>query len=115
MITNKMRREIDREVRRILEEQADRARRIIEEHADQMTVVIDALIENEHISGTEFDRLIAGEADWKDKPENHTKTPVEEKPAEEKAVEEAPAEEAPVEAPVEAPADETPAPEGENE
>ena len=107
--------EIDREVRRILEEQADRARRIIEEHADQMTVVIDALIENEHISGTEFDRLIAGEADWKDKPENHTKTPVEEKPAEEKAVEEAPAEEAPVEAPVEAPADETPAPEGENE
>ena len=107
--------EIDSEVRRILEEQAARAKRIIEEHADQMTVVIDALIENEHISGTEFDRLIAGESDWKDKPENHTKAPAEEAPASEPA-EEKPEEPAPEAAPVEEKSEEPEsAPEGENE
>jgi cell division protease FtsH len=67
--------DIDREVRRIMEEAAERARKIIVENADAMTVIIDALIENEHISGTEFDRLLAGEADWKDKDEKAGETP----------------------------------------
>ena len=88
--------EIDREVRRIMEEAAARAKKIIEDNADAMTAIINALIENEHVSGTEFDRLLNGESDWKDKPENHTKTPVEETAAEETAAEaeetEAPAE-----------------------
>ncbi len=88
--------EIDREVRRIMEEAAARAKKIIEDNADAMTAIINALIENEHLSGTEFDRLLNGESDWKDKPENHTKAPVEETAAEETAAEaeetEAPAE-----------------------
>ncbi len=83
--------EIDREVRRIMEEAAARAKKIIEDNADAMTVIINALIENEHVSGTEFDRLLNGESDWKDKPENHTKTPVEETAAEAEETE-APAE-----------------------
>ena len=60
--------DIDAEVRRILEEAADRARRIIEENADAMTRVIDALVEHEHITGSEFDRLLKGVDDWQDKP-----------------------------------------------
>ena len=60
--------DIDREVRRILEEAAERAGRIIEENAEAMTRVIDALVEHEHISGAEFDRLLEGAEDWKDKP-----------------------------------------------
>ena len=60
--------DIDREVRRILEEAAERAGRIIEENAEAMTRVIDALVEHEHISGAEFDRLLEGAEDWEDKP-----------------------------------------------
>ena len=61
--------EIDSEVRRIMEQAAERARRIIEENADVMTVVIDALIKKERITGTEFERLLNGETDWEDKKE----------------------------------------------
>ena len=86
--------DIDREIRRIMEEAADRARKIIEENADVMTVIIDALIKKEHLSGSEFERLVNGEADWEDK-----KTPA---PAEK---EEAPAEKA------DAPAEKEDAPE----
>ena len=60
--------EIDSEVRRILENAAARAKAIIEDNAEAMTRAIDALVEHEHLSGTEFDRLVKGIADWEDKP-----------------------------------------------
>ena len=60
--------DIDSEIRRILEEQAAVARRIIEENANAMTRIISALVEHEHISGSEFDRLLDGIEDWEDKP-----------------------------------------------
>ncbi len=58
--------DIDREIRRILEEAADRAKHIIEENADAMTRIIAALVEQEHLSGAEFDRLLKGEENWQD-------------------------------------------------
>ncbi len=66
--------DIDREVRRIMDEACDRAKAIIEKNADAMTVIINALIENEHLSGSEFERLLNGEADWKDKKNTDDKT-----------------------------------------
>ena len=60
--------DIDREVRRIMENACARAKSIIEENGDVMTVIIDALIKKEHLSGDEFERLMNGEADWEDKP-----------------------------------------------
>ena len=81
--------DIDREVRRIMEEAAERAKKIIEENSEAMTVIIDALIENEHISGAEFDRLLAGEADWQDKDEKAEKTAPEAAEAEPEAAPEA--------------------------
>ena len=59
--------DIDREVRRIMEEACERARTIIEENSEIMTVIIDALIKKEHLSGSEFERLMNSEADWEDK------------------------------------------------
>ena len=87
--------DIDREVRRIMEEACERARKIIEENGEAMTVIIDALIKKEHISGTEFERLLNGEADWEDKDGAEAKAeeaksaeaPEEAKPAEAKAEE----------------------------
>ena len=79
--------DIDREVRRILEEQADRARRIIEENSEAMTRIIEALVENEHISGAEFDRLLKGEPDWKDPEGAEQAEASEAEPAQEQAEE----------------------------
>lgn len=59
--------DIDSEVRRILEEAAERARAIIKENGEAMTRIIDALVEHEHLSGAEFDRLLKGVEDWEDK------------------------------------------------
>ena len=55
-------------------EACERAKAIIEKNADAMTVIINALIENEHLSGSEFERLLNGEADWKDKKNTDDKT-----------------------------------------
>ena len=62
--------DIDREVRRIMEEAAERAKKIIEENGEVMTRIIAALIDKEHITGTEFERLMNGEEDWEDKPQD---------------------------------------------
>ena len=92
--------DIDREVRRIMEEACERAKAIIEANSEAMTRIIDALVENEHLSGREFDRLLAGEGDWKDGPAE-TKAPeapdasAEPEPAAELAEEPQPAEEQP--------------------
>ena len=82
--------DIDREVRRIVEEGAERARSIIEENAEAMTRAIAALIDNEHLTGSEFDRLLEGTEDWKDKPsEAHAEDdPEENEPGENSAGEE---------------------------
>ncbi len=60
--------DIDREVRSIMENACERAKAIIEENAEVMTRIISALIEHEHLSGAEFERLMKGEEGWQDKP-----------------------------------------------
>ena len=82
--------EIDSEVRRILEEAAQRAGDIIERNAEAMTRIIAALTEYEHLSGAEFDRLLAGVENWRDPEPGEAKEEPAEAPAE--AAPEAPGE-----------------------
>lgn len=60
---------IDAEVRRILENQYQRAKEAIENSAAAFDRIVEALLTNEHISGTEFNRLFDGVSDWQDKPD----------------------------------------------
>jgi cell division protease FtsH len=55
-------REIDREVRRILDEAYDRAEAVIRGHAPAMHALAEALLQYETISGAEVERLMAGES-----------------------------------------------------
>lgn len=59
---------IDAEVRRILEEQFERAKRTIAKRKVEFDRVVTALLEHEHITGTEFEKLYMGVEDWQDKP-----------------------------------------------
>ena len=60
--------DIDTEVRRIMEEQFERAKAVIESESEGIERVVAALLENEHLTGDEFDKLLAGREDWQDKP-----------------------------------------------
>ncbi|MCB1183635.1 AAA family ATPase, partial [bacterium] len=53
--------EIDDEVKRIVDEQLQRARRILDTHRDSVEVVTAALLERESIDGDEFVMLMKGE------------------------------------------------------
>ena len=53
--------DIDNEVKRIVEEQLQRARRILEKHRDQVEIVTAALLERESIDAEEFKLLMTGE------------------------------------------------------
>ena len=46
---------VDKEIRRILEEQYDRAKTVLTEHRDAMERIVKALIEYEHIDGDDFE------------------------------------------------------------
>ncbi len=53
--------EIDKEVRRIIDEAYDRCETILKENMDALTRVAEALLEKETISGKEFEKLFLGE------------------------------------------------------
>jgi cell division protease FtsH len=54
-------REIDDEIRRIVEDAYDRARSVLEEHVDDLHRLSALLIEHETIDREQFERLLAGE------------------------------------------------------
>jgi cell division protease FtsH len=56
-------REIDDEVRRIIEEGHDLARRVLLEHIDDLHRISQILIERETIDKEQFERLLAGETE----------------------------------------------------
>jgi cell division protease FtsH len=55
-------REIDDEIRRVIEEAHDRARRVLAEHMEELHNLSELLIERETIDKDQFERLLAGEA-----------------------------------------------------
>jgi cell division protease FtsH len=56
-------REIDDEIRRVIEEAHTRARKVLEQHADELHRLSAILIERETIDKDQFVRLLAGEAE----------------------------------------------------
>jgi cell division protease FtsH len=55
-------REIDDEIRRVIEEAHDRARKVLTEHMEELHKISELLIERETIDKDQFERLLAGEA-----------------------------------------------------
>jgi cell division protease FtsH len=55
-------REIDDEIRRVIEEAHDRARSVLSEHLDELHNLSMLLIERETIDKDQFERLLAGES-----------------------------------------------------
>jgi cell division protease FtsH len=56
-------REIDDEIRRVIEDAHDSARRVLEEHMDDLHRISAILIERETIDKEQFERLLAGESE----------------------------------------------------
>jgi cell division protease FtsH len=56
-------REIDEEIRRVIEEAHDRATRVLQEHMEELHRTSAILIERETIDKDQFERLLAGEAE----------------------------------------------------
>jgi cell division protease FtsH len=56
-------REIDEEIRRVIEEAHDRAMRVLQEHMEELHRISAVLIERETIDKDQFERLAAGEAE----------------------------------------------------
>jgi cell division protease FtsH len=54
-------REIDDEIRRVIEEAHERARKVLSEHMDELHQISELLIERETIDKDQFERLLAGE------------------------------------------------------
>jgi cell division protease FtsH len=55
-------REIDDEIRRVIEEAHERARRVLSQHMDELHQLSELLIERETIDKDQFERLLAGES-----------------------------------------------------
>ena len=55
-------REIDDEIRRVIEETHDRARKVLAEHMEELHNLSELLIERETIDKDQFERLLAGES-----------------------------------------------------
>ncbi len=55
-------REIDDEIRRVIEEAHDRARKVLQEHMEELHQISELLIERETIDKDQFERLLAGES-----------------------------------------------------
>jgi cell division protease FtsH len=77
-------REIDDEIRRVIEEAHDRARKVLQEHMNELHQISELLIERETIDKDQFERLLAGESVETVFPEPVPDEPVEEPPAERK-------------------------------
>ena len=72
-------RQVDQEIRRIIDEQYSLARRLIEEHADKMHAMAKALLEWETIGVEQIDDIMAGRPpqppkDWSPKGGNNSST-----------------------------------------
>ena len=52
---------VDTEVRRIMEEQSERATQVLSEHREAVERVVNALIEREQLTGEEFVKVFNGE------------------------------------------------------
>ena len=76
-------REIDDEIRRVIEEAHEAAHRVLQEHADDLHRISAVLIEHETIDAEQFERLLAGESEQAVFPDETEQTPPE-APAEEK-------------------------------
>jgi cell division protease FtsH len=55
-------REIDDEIRRVIEKAHDRARKVLAEHMEELHKLSELLIERETIDKDQFERLLAGES-----------------------------------------------------
>jgi len=76
-------REIDDEIRRVIEEAHEAAHRVLQEHIDDLHRISAVLIEHETIDADQFERLLAGESEQAVFPDEPHETPPE-APAEEK-------------------------------
>jgi len=76
-------REIDDEIRRVIEEAHEAAHRVLTEHIDHLHRISAVLIEHETIDADQFERLLAGESEQAVFPDE-TEEPPPEAPAEEK-------------------------------
>ncbi len=70
-------REIDDEIRRVIEEAHDRARKVLAEHMEELHTLSELLIERETIDKDQFERLLAGESPDTVFPEAETPPPAE--------------------------------------
>jgi cell division protease FtsH len=77
-------REIDDEIRRVIEEAHAAAHRVLQEHMDELHKISRILIERETIDKDQFERLLAGEDEATVFPEEAPAPAPEEKPAEPK-------------------------------
>src|SRR5437879_6736687 len=68
-------REIDEEIRRVIEEAHDRAIRVLQEHMDVLHRLSAILIERETIDRDQFERLLAGETEEQVFPEDAPPAP----------------------------------------
>ena len=75
-------REIDEEIRRVIEEAHDRATRVLQEHMEELHRISAILIERETIDKDQFERLLAGETEDQVFPDEVAEAPAE-KPTEE--------------------------------
>jgi cell division protease FtsH len=73
-------REIDDEIRRVIEEAHERARRVLREHMDELHQISALLIERETIDKDQFERLLAGEAPESVFPEEQAPSQLEPEP-----------------------------------
>jgi cell division protease FtsH len=77
-------REIDDEIRRVIEEAHETATRVLKEHIDQLHTISAILIERETIDKEQFERLLAGESQEEVFAETPAAAPTEPSPADEK-------------------------------
>jgi cell division protease FtsH len=77
-------REIDEEIRRVIEEAHDRARAVLTEHLQELHRLSAILIERETIDKDQFIRLLEGATEEEVFPEEEVATPAEEKPSRER-------------------------------
>jgi cell division protease FtsH len=82
--SEEMAREIDDEIRRVIEEAHETALRVLREHMDELHRLSAILIERETIDKDQFERLLAGEPEEEVFPEELPPAPEPEKPAEER-------------------------------
>lgn len=61
--------EIDAEIRELIDQAYEEARRILTEHKDQLTMIANYLIEHEKVNGDTFEKLMKGDMAYTPKPE----------------------------------------------